>query len=257
MLSLVKFDLKLRIRFIFLPVHVGVIVTGDNLPTLIAHNNKIYPIDAATLAKERKDWAAKDPTKPTTDEQYLGEVAASYFSPGVDMPFRLEDAPTIAKNDPQEKEKLQKYYEGTLKKDVLADAPQAGITQFHREYLRLNDEAKKMHNRSVVPTWNSAARKVLEQHRDKLLGELKKARDGEPNTYDAAAKAYLADLDAAFKPVDTAAIAAAKSRQDVSATLGANPQLTGATAMRDWQPGVVHVLLGEPTSPPTRRPSAS
>ena len=51
MLSLVKFDLKLRIRFIFLPVHVGVIVTGDNLPTLIAHNNKIYPIDAATLAK--------------------------------------------------------------------------------------------------------------------------------------------------------------------------------------------------------------
>ena len=141
MLSLVKFDLKLRIRFIYLPVHVGLIITGDGLTTLIAHNNKIFPIDAAALAKERKDWAVKDPTKPSTDEQFIGEVAGAYFTPGVDVPFRLEEAPAIPKNDPQEKEKLQKYYESTLKKDVLADAPKAKITQFHLEYLRLNDEA--------------------------------------------------------------------------------------------------------------------
>jgi Domain of unknown function (DUF4157) len=234
MLSLVKFDLKLRVRFVFLPVHVGVIVTGDGLPTLIAHNNKIYPIDAATMAKERKSWAAKDPTKPTTDEQFLGEVAGSYFTPGVDVPFRLEEAPAIAKNDPQEKEKLQKYYEGTLKRDVLADAPKAGITQFHLEYLRLNDEAKKMHNGVVVPTWNGPARKVWEQHRDKLFAELAKARDGKPHAYDAASRAYLADLAAAFTPVDDAATAIDKSRQDVSTTLGAHPELTGASATRGF-----------------------
>ena len=236
MLSLVKFDLNLRIRFVFLPVHVGLIITGDNLPTLIAHNNKIYRIDAATLAKERKDWAAKDPTKPTTDEQFLGEVAGSYFSPGVDMPFRLEDAPKIAKNDRREKEKLQKYYEGTVRKDkdVLADAPKAGITQFHLEYLRLNNEAKKMHNGVVVPTWNIAARKVWQQHKDGLFAELTKAREGKPNAYEAASKAYVADLDAAFKPVDDAAAVAAKSRQDVSTTLGANPSLTSATATRGF-----------------------
>jgi hypothetical protein len=234
MLSLVKFDLNLRIRFVFLPVHVGLIITGDNLPTLIAHNNKIYSIDAATLAKERTDWAAKDPTKPTTDEQFLGEVAGSYFSPGVDMPFRIEEAPKIAKNDPREKEKLQKFYEVSTRTDVLADAPSAGITQFHLEYLRLNKEAKTMHNDVVVPVWNNAARKVWEQHRDRLFAELKKAREGKANVYEAEAKAYVADLDAAFKPVADAATAAAKSRQDVSATLGAHPSLTSPTAKRGF-----------------------
>jgi uncharacterized protein DUF4157 len=234
MLSLVKFDLNLRIRFIYLPVHVGLIITGNDLPTLIAHNNKIYPIDDVTLAKERNDWAAKDPTKPITDEQFIGEVAASYFTPGVDVPFRLEEAPVIAKNDPKEKEKLQKYYEGTLKKEVLADAPKAGITQFHLEYLRLNDEAKKMHNGVVVPTWNNAAHKVWEQHREKLFAELAKARDGKPNTYNAVSKAYLADLDAAFKPVDAATAVIENSRQDVSAVLAGHPELTSATATRGY-----------------------
>lgn len=234
MLSLVKFDLKLRIRFIYLPVHVGLIITGDGLPTLIAHNNKIYPIDATTLAKERKDWAAKDSTKPTTDDQFIGEVAGSYFTPGVDVPFRLEEAPSIAKNDPQEKEKLQKYYEGTLKKDVLADAPKAGITQFHLEYLRLNDEAKKMHNSIVVPTWNNAAHKSWERHRDKLFAELAKAREGKPNNYGAEAKAYLADLDTAFKPIEDASATVDKSRQTVSTTLGAHPDLTRPTATHGY-----------------------
>ncbi len=234
MLSLVKFDLGLRIRFVFLPVHVGLVITGDGLPTLIAHNNKIYPIDAKTLAAERKRWNAKDPRKPTTDEQFIGEVAGSYFSPGVDMPFRLEDAPAIAKNDPREKEKLQKYYEATLKKDVLADAPKAGISQFHLEYLRLNDEAKKMHNSVVVPTWNSAAHQVWRRHRDPLFAELAKARAGQPHRYGNAAKAYLADLDAAFKPVEAADAALAKSRQDVSTTIGAHPELVGATATRGY-----------------------
>jgi len=234
MLSLVKFDLKLRIRFIYLPVHVGLIITGDGLSTLIAHNNKIYPIDATTLAKERKDWAVKDPTKPTTDEQFIGEVAGSYFTPGVDVPFRLEEAPVIPKNDPQEKEKLQKYYESTLKRDVLADALKAGITQFHLEYLRLNDEAKKNHNSVVVPTWNNDAHKAWEQHRDKLFAELAKAREGKPNKYDAESKAYLVDLDTAFKPVELANARVDKSRQDVSTILGAHPELTGPTASRGY-----------------------
>ena len=234
MLSLVKDDLGLRIRFIYLPVHVGLVITGKDVSTLIAHNNKIYPIDAKTLADERKAWAAKDPKKPTTDDQFIGEVAGSYFSPGVDMPFRLEDAPAIQKNDPREKEKLQTYYEGTLKKDVLADAPKANITQFHLEYLRLNDEGKKMHNSLVVPTWNNAAHNAWKQHGDKLLAEVAKARDGKPNTYDAQAKAYLAALDAVFAPVDAATAAADKSRADVSATLGAHPELTGPTATRGF-----------------------
>ena len=234
MLSLVKFDLNLRIRFIYQPVHVGLIITGDGLITLIAHNNKIYPIDATTLAKERKNWDAKDPSKPTNDEQFIGEVAGSYFTPGVDVPFRLEEVPAIRKNDPQEKEKLQKYYEGTLKKDVLADAPKAGITQFHLKYLRLNDAAKKMHNSIVVPTWNNAAHKTWEMHKDKLFEELTKARGGKPNGYNTESKAYLADLDRAFKPVEVESAALEKLRQDVSTTLGANPELTGPTATRGY-----------------------
>ncbi len=236
MLSLVKFDLKLRIRFIYLPSHVGLIITGDGLPTLIAHNNKIYPIDAATLAKERTNWAQKDPSKPTNDDQFIGEVAGSYYSPGVDLPFRLDEAPAIAKNDPREKEKLQDYYTRNTRpgKDVLADAPKAGITQFNLEYLRLNDEAKKMYNTVVVPTWNGPLRAAWDRHRDKLLAELAKARAGQKNAYDAESKLYLADLDAALKPVTDAAAALDQSRQEVSTKLGANPELTARSATRGF-----------------------
>jgi hypothetical protein len=91
-----------------------------------------------------------------------------------------------------------------------------------------------MHNGVVLPTWNIAARKVWQQHKDGLFAELTKAREGKPNAYEAASKAYVADLDAAFKPVDDAAAVAAKSRQDVSTTLGANPSLTSATATRGF-----------------------
>lgn len=237
MLSLVKFDLKLRIRFIYLPSHVGLIITGDGLQTLIAHNNKIYPIDAATLAKEKTDWAKKDPSKPTSDDQFIGEVAGSYYSPGVDTPFRLDEAPAIAKNDPREKEKLQDYFTKNSQpgKDVLADAPKAGITQFHLEYLRLNDEAKKMYNNVVVPTWNGPLREAWNRHKDRLLAELAKARAGESKVaYDVESKAYLADLDAALKPVTDAAAVVDKSRQDVSTTLGANPELTARGATRGF-----------------------
>jgi hypothetical protein len=75
---------------------------------------------------------------------------------------------------------------------------------------------------------------VWEQHRAQLFAELTKAREGKRNAYEAAAKAYVADLDAAFRPVDDAAALAAKSRQDVSTTLGANPSLTSATATRGF-----------------------
>ena len=233
MLSLVKFDLKLRIRFIYLPSHVGLIITGDGLQTLIAHNNKIYPIDAATLAKEKTDWAKKDPSKPTNDDQFIGEVAGSYYSPGVDTPFRLEEAPAIAKNDPREKEKLQDFFTKNAQpgKDVLADAPKAGITQFHLEYLRLNDEAKKMHNTVVVPTWNGPLKEAWNRHKDKLLAA---ARAGKPDTYGPESKEYLAALDAAWTPVTDATAALDKSRQDVSTTLGANPELTARGATRGF-----------------------
>lgn len=243
MLSLVKFDFDLRIRFIFLPVHVGLIITGKGLPAFIAHNNKIADIDAGTLAKERSSWAAKDPTKPTDDDQFIGEVAGSYFSPGVDVPFRLEDAPTIAKNDPQEKEKLQQYYEGTLKKDVLADTKT--ISQFHLEYLRLGNETKQYFNNVVVPTWNNAAHATWKKHKDTLFAELAKAREGKPNTYAAASAAYLVDLSAALKPVADAAAKLDASRQDVSTTLNANPDLTSKNAKRGYGSRVSFLMPGQ------------
>lgn len=234
MLSLVKSDLNLRIRFVFLPVHVGLVITGDGLPTLIAHNNKFDSVDAATVAKERAAWAARDPSKPTTDDQFIGELAGSFFTPGVDVPFRLEEAPAIPKDDPRTKEKLQQFYQDTLNRNVLADAPKAGLTQFHLEYLRLNEEAKRMYNDVVVPAWNLAARKVWDDHKGRLLAEIGLAREGKPHRYAAVAKAYLDALDAAFKPVDTAARKLDASRAEVSDKLGAHPELTATGATRGY-----------------------
>ena len=108
-------DLKLKFRFVVMPVHLGLVVTGEGLPTYVAQNGSFHVISPESLAVMRKDWDAwkatkkeRDPSNPFApekevpvepegkkdDEQFLGELATQLFIPGpLDMPFKVVDVP--------------------------------------------------------------------------------------------------------------------------------------------------------------------
>jgi hypothetical protein len=134
MLSLLREhkDLQLRFRFIELPVHVGLIITGNpanDLPTFIAHNDALYEYSALRVAELKAAWIKLDengelrpavavpgaagqtggaqtggaqtggtggkvPALSAKDEdQFLGEFAAAEFVASADLPFKLLEVP--------------------------------------------------------------------------------------------------------------------------------------------------------------------
>jgi len=98
MLSLLREhkDLQLRFRFIVLPVHVGLIITGKDLPLYIAHNDRIVTFTAKDVTALREAWIRTDeqgnpraPTGKDEEDQFLAELAGQEFISGVDLPFAL------------------------------------------------------------------------------------------------------------------------------------------------------------------------
>jgi hypothetical protein len=136
-LSLVRQELDLRFRFIRLPAHVGLIITGNGLPTFVAHNDhfKEYPreqlqgalsrLGSAGAAATRpraavKDARANPALDPTADDQFLGELATVDFIQGpLDAPFALSDVPKAGKTTPRPQRALWDEYQKIAKKDVF------------------------------------------------------------------------------------------------------------------------------------------
>lgn len=133
MLSLLREhkDLQLRFRFILLPVHVGLIITGspaNDLPVYITHNDAVIEYPAKFVAELRDAWIKTDENgdprpEPEKDpkaaaqggaasaaggkgtaaapaklsdkdeDQFLAELAGGEFISGVDLPYKLLEVP--------------------------------------------------------------------------------------------------------------------------------------------------------------------
>lgn len=172
MLSLLKDhpDLKLNIKFIKLPLHTGLIITGKGLPTYLAHNDMIKPMDAAELAGRRKDWN-KETTKmgkdPADDDQFMGEMAAEEFIPGAMMPFRLETVKPI-KDSKNYAGELWKFYMSNIVPDVFSKSvlqPTDKNYRLHLMYLEVLEMYKNFYNTSYRDFWNNTV--VVEWKKNK------------------------------------------------------------------------------------------
>jgi hypothetical protein len=229
LLSLVREDLGLRFRLIVLPSHVGVIVTGEGVPTFIAHSNQLNRIDSDKLEELKKSWTAGNPGVTTEGKEFDGALGAAYFSQGVDQPFRLIDVPLSIKNDdPLQKEMLQRFYGSEVLKPVVGEDPKAGITSFELEYLAILAATRRHHNELVVPTWNGPARMLWDTH-GKLLSE---ALQGDRKGFTGVAEAYKTKLDDVFSKVDIGRKALDDRRAAVSKALGEHPALIAKGATR-------------------------
>jgi hypothetical protein len=178
-LSLVRTELDLEFRFVLLPLHVGLVITGAGLPVYVIHNDQFTPIDPAVVAGLRKQWRETDemgePRKPVPldEKRLLGEIAASLFVPNVDIPFRVLDIPPPKGKPAEVKSQLWKFYTRRIASTDLFSAaigkPDSPHYQFDLKYLELLKMHKEWFNETYVPFWNVEGRGIWLNHRDALL----------------------------------------------------------------------------------------
>ena len=259
-LSLVRQELDLRFRFIRLPAHVGLIITGDGLPTFVAHNDhfkeysreelqELYqgwdqPSAAATASKDSsKDAAANPALDPTADDQFLGELATVRFIEGpLDAPFSLSDVPKPGKTAGATQQALWDEYQKIAKKDVFGpaatDKKSPGYL-FHNRYLAITELYRQWANEAVLPFWNQKAPKAWETLETALKAGGRKELLG--SDLKALLEAHLKQIDEDIKPVNARLQSVHESERALSRQLRDDPKLQ-AKGMRITRGGKIIVI---------------
>lgn len=172
MLSLLRDhpDLKLRFRWIQLPVHIGIIITGrPGISTWIVHNDGFTRGTPQYLSGVRQAWDAQQPQgSPGTpagrrstrdaDDQFMGELASVDFLEGTDMPFALTEVPRLGgRNATADKARLTRLYRSIVPRQLFGRPTRKvddDAYQFHLRYLEVLGRIRAHHNTWLVPFWN-------------------------------------------------------------------------------------------------------
>ena len=191
MLSLLKNKLGLKMRYIVLPNHIGLLVTGDQLPVLIIHNNSfsVHILDQQqkseinpktleslqlqeTLDAKRSRWDAqvkKQGASFNTDEdnQFIGELASVSYMQDISLPFRLEDIDDHLFNSKKPKKALWKNYKKVAKTDAFNDNVRDDKNDYYQvnlSYLTFSYRYIIIYNSQLVKFWNQQAPKVWNEY---------------------------------------------------------------------------------------------
>jgi hypothetical protein len=210
-------SLKLQLRYVQLPVHIGLIITSSiaDLPAYLVHNDTFSKYPATDIAILRKKWDSIDaqgnprvsPAAHTkaNDDQFYGELAADAFVPLTDMPMIVSDVPALGgKSEKADKDVLWRNYRKLVQSKLFGKAsedPKSPHYQFHLRYLKLLEMIKAHHNKFLVPFWDDLAhpawgraRPGLEQANTALTAATTpKAKTAAEKDFDAKVKVYLKD----------------------------------------------------------------
>lgn len=233
MLSLLREhpDLQLRFRYIVLPVHIGLIITGKDLPLYIAHNDEFTIYSAADVKRLEEQWRSTDPQgktrktpSPRDEKQFLGELAGREFIPGTDLPFKMLDVPHLKGSPASMKRKLWHFYQTRAQTELFGPKtrdPKSPHFQFHLRYLEVLEMMRQHYNEWIVPFWNVKAHNAWLAQGPGLIKawkQLQSARTSQEKSeaqqrYDKLAQDYaknilagLDEVDAAFNPIMLKAI---------------------------------------------------
>ncbi|HWB25764.1 MAG TPA: DUF4157 domain-containing protein [Chitinophagaceae bacterium] len=225
MLSLIRNDpdLKLSIQFVKLPFHTGLIITGEGLPTYIAHNDMIATMDAADIAKRRQAWDTETKkiggnTKDNT--QFLGELAAEEFIPGAKMPFRLETAPP-SKDSKKYAAELWKFYMKSIVPDVFSPSvlkPGDKNYRMHLMYLDVLEMYKNFYNTFYRKFWNGTVVPQWKAHKSELQA-------AGADRFNALFEVYKKPVLAAFDEANNNFSMIRDKLQEIKETVEANPDM--------------------------------
>jgi hypothetical protein len=237
--------LHLRFRYIVMPLHVGLIITGDGLPIFLANNDSIARYTGADTAALRKEWNKLDetgaeapPKKPATEARFAGELAADSFISGVDLPYK-EIEVTKGTGSPAAM-KAQMWAQYT--RDVAPSAdklfgpsvkdPKSPNYQFYLRYLNLLTLLKNHYNQWIVPFWNVTALELWNQYKERITRAFTswqqaagaKAADAK-KTYDAVVAEYDTQLRKAYKPVQDATKPITAEQTAMQAYIKSHPEV--------------------------------
>jgi hypothetical protein len=191
MLSLLREHpaLRLRFRFIQLPVHIGLIITGaPGLTTWVVHNDDFHKASEDDMNEYRARWEAVDATgrplpqplgRPATkgvakarEDQFLGELAANELVEGTVAPFVISDVPVLrGKSERVDKDQLSAFYRSLARVNLFGPVTQdekSPYYQFHLRYLELLDRTRVHHNTFLVPYWNVVGHGAWNRSSDQL-----------------------------------------------------------------------------------------
>jgi hypothetical protein len=211
--------LKLRFRYAVMPLHVGLIITGDSLPLFLVNNDSITRYTSSEVVDMRAQWEQLDekgetgaPAKPPTEARFVGEMAADAFISGVDIPYKEIEVAKLGGSPAAMKAQLWQQY--TTAVAPAADKlfgpsvkdPKSPNYQFYLHYLKLLGLVRDFHNNFLVLFWNVTANGLWDQHKDKInqaatalqraTGDQKVAAQ---KAYDDSAKKYADEFDSAFQ----------------------------------------------------------
>ena len=175
-LSLVRQELGLRFRFIRMPAHVGLIITGEGMPVFLVHNDHFKEYSAEEVEDFYKNiWEPPESTAKASgkatpykraasaidDEQFMGELSAMHFIEGpLDMPFEISDVPKPQKTELATKQTLWAEYQKIASKDVFGPSSTNKSSPgylYHNRYLAITEMFREWRNEEVVPFFNEKA----------------------------------------------------------------------------------------------------
>ena len=207
MLSNVREELKLRIQYVVLPLHVGLVITVGNtfgFPIIIIHNNSVNEISVKNTLLNVEHWLNHDKTgkrlkMPHSESrtQFLAELASSHFIPNIDIPFRFEELTNFKKGNVKQKYWKEYKKNVTLAKPVVDD-------EFALKYLEVIDRYKEIHNESLIPVWNGKKPLALWKTKgENLLKKLKEfmvsKKPDQAKQYSKLADKYILELGIIFQ----------------------------------------------------------
>lgn len=153
------------VDFIFLPLHVGLIVRSAEFGNFVIHNASIFRFSKDQAAEWRFEWdkgSSLDP-KPDTPQgdaleaKFYEDVAAAMYLTDVDLP--LFTVPIKPVSRPPKKAEIWKAYgSGTkqIERMFSAAVSSAGSSVYQLDLMFLDamDREKSWSDETVVPFWN-------------------------------------------------------------------------------------------------------
>ncbi|MGO4223103.1 hypothetical protein AB4Y64_14775 [Lysobacter sp. TAF61] len=170
-----------RAAFLFLPIHVGLLVEFDEFPFVVIQNDQVKwlaPDDEKIWRKDWEDGASDDPNpdpNPEADKRrkFMEDYAVQWYARGIDLPLvRVQ----IAKvSDPPKMSEIASVYDQAGAKGgarIFAtdvDKPGTRVFQFDVvNYKKLTDLEIAWFNSDVIPFWNDKAHKLWTRYAPRM-----------------------------------------------------------------------------------------
>jgi len=239
MLSLLRNHdgLGLSFRFIRLPQHTSLIITGNGVPTYFVQNNQFLFFEASDMADSRKRWddttvdqgkklPVTDNEKEEAENEFLGEMAADLYINGADQPYRMQTM-----TDTITEASLWKFFMNQVVPDVF------GVDR-SGDYHTIIDMFKEFHNMYFVPFWNGfvfknwpVAKPKLKVEQEKMAkAATAKERDAAKAEFNRLFTDYKKAVFAGFTPLLEKFAKVKNKVEELNKEMGATKGLTAANA---------------------------